>query len=45
MVQQIGTLKSIITTAGSQPVVPNDISAFNENFGMMKTGIWHHTII
>ncbi|KAF3389060.1 hypothetical protein F1880_003177 [Penicillium rolfsii] len=56
ILEQIGTLESIIANANSQPVVPNDIMqwfafdsmgefAFNENFSMMKTKTWHRAIM
>lgn len=56
ILQQIGTLESIIDAAGSKPVVVTDIMlwfafdsmgefAFNKSFGMMKTGTWHKVII
>ncbi|OKO95665.1 Tryprostatin B 6-hydroxylase [Penicillium subrubescens] len=56
ILEQIGTLESIIASANSQPVVPNDIMqwfafdsmgefAFNENFSMMKTKTWHRAIM
>ncbi|GLI77596.1 hypothetical protein PoHVEF18_005887 [Penicillium ochrochloron] len=56
ILEQIGTLESIIASANSQPVVPNDIMqwfafdsmgefAFNENFSMMRTKTWHRAIM
>ncbi|KAJ5291528.1 cytochrome P450 [Penicillium angulare] len=56
ILQQIGTLESIVAGMEGQPISPNDIMqwfafdsmgefAFNESFDMMKTKNWHRAII
>lgn len=56
ILRQISTLEQIIALSDSHPLVVNDIMqwfafdsmgefAFNENFGMMKSGQWHYAVI
>ncbi|ORX94170.1 cytochrome P450 [Clohesyomyces aquaticus] len=53
--KQVAALEDLIANAKSEPVVVNDIMqwfahdsmgefAFNENFGMMKSGAWHKIV-
>ena len=53
--QQISMFEQVIARSNSQPLVVNDIMqwfafdsmgefAFNENFGMMQSGEWHHAV-
>ena len=55
ILRQILTLEQVSAFSGSQPVVVNDIMqwfafdsmgefAFNEDFGVMKSGKWHFVV-